>query len=46
MQQIGIPNVYNAIIDEENDKEVVFKVTNNGQSSSILDFQETGQNKY
>ena len=38
MQQIGIPNVYNAIIDEENDKEVVFKVTNNGQSSSILDF--------
>ena len=38
MRNMGIPNVYNAVIDEENDKEIVFKVTNNGQSSSILDF--------
>lgn len=38
MLNSGIPNVYNAIIDEENDKEVVFNVTNNGQSSSILEF--------
>lgn len=31
-------HIYNAIIDIENDKEVKFNVTNNGQSSSILDF--------
>jgi FkbM family methyltransferase len=34
----GIPNVYYAVISDENDKEVEFKITNNGQSSSILDF--------
>jgi FkbM family methyltransferase len=37
-QQNGIPNVYYAIISNEDDKEVEFKITNNGQSSSILDF--------
>jgi FkbM family methyltransferase len=31
-------NIYNATIDLEDDKEVVFNITNNGQSSSILEF--------
>ena len=37
-QQRGIPNVYYGVISNENDKDVEFKITNNGQSSSILDF--------
>ena len=32
----GIPNVYNAIITDEDDKNVIFNVSNNYQSSSIL----------
>jgi len=31
-------HIYNAIIDIENDKEVKFNITNNGASSSILEF--------
>jgi hypothetical protein len=34
----GIPNVYYGVISDENDKDVEFKITNNGQSSSVLDF--------
>ena len=30
--------IYQAVIDEQDDKEVVFNITNNGQSSSILEF--------
>jgi FkbM family methyltransferase len=37
-QKRGIPNVYYGVISNEDDKEVEFKITNNGQSSSILDF--------
>ena len=37
-QNRGIPNVYYAVIADDDDKEVEFKITNNGQSSSILDF--------
>jgi FkbM family methyltransferase len=37
-QRQGIPNVYYAVISSENDKELEFKITNNGESSSILDF--------
>jgi FkbM family methyltransferase len=33
----GIPNVYHAVISDQNDTEVVFHVANNGQSSSILE---------
>ena len=33
----GIPNVYNYVITNKDDTEVVFKITNNVQSSSILD---------
>ena len=36
-QQNGIPNVYHALITEEDDKELNFHITNNGQSSSILE---------
>lgn len=32
----GIPNVYNAVISDT-EEELLFKITNNGQSSSILD---------
>lgn len=35
--QRGIPNVYHAVISDQEDKEVVFHVANNGQSSSILE---------
>jgi FkbM family methyltransferase len=31
-------NIYNAVIDIEDNKEIVFNITNNGQSSSILEF--------
>jgi FkbM family methyltransferase len=34
----GIPNVYHAVITDQNDQEVVFHVANNGQSSSVLEF--------
>jgi len=30
--------IYNAVIDIEDNKEIVFNITNNGQSSSILEF--------
>jgi len=33
----GIPNVYNAVISDKDDEEVVFHISNNYQSSSILD---------
>jgi FkbM family methyltransferase len=34
----GIPNVYNAVITDKNDEEIVFNISNNVQSSSVLDF--------
>jgi len=34
----GIPNVYNAVITDKDDEEIVFNVSNNGQSSSVLEF--------
>jgi len=34
----GIPNVYNAIITDTDDTEVVLNVSNNVQSSSVLEF--------
>ena len=33
----GIPNIYNAVITDEDDKEVTFNVANNGMSSSVLE---------
>uniref|UniRef100_A0A6C0JHD4 Methyltransferase FkbM domain-containing protein n=1 Tax=viral metagenome TaxID=1070528 RepID=A0A6C0JHD4_9ZZZZ len=33
-----IPNVYNAVITDKNDDIVFFNVANNGESSSVLDF--------
>ena len=35
----GIPNVYQAVISDQDDQEVKFNISNNGQSSSILEFQ-------
>ena len=34
----GIPNVYNAVITDKNDEEIIFNISNNVQSSSVLDF--------
>jgi len=34
----GIPNVYHATITNTDDEDVVFNVSNNGQSSSVLEF--------
>jgi FkbM family methyltransferase len=31
-------NIYQAVIYDENDKEIVFNITNNGESSSVLEF--------
>ena len=31
-------HIYQAVIDEEDNKEITFNITNNGQSSSILEF--------
>ena len=34
----GIPNVYNAVITDKDDDNVVFNISNNFQSSSVLEF--------
>ena len=34
----GIPNVYSAVITDEDDKEITFNVSNNIESSSVLEF--------
>jgi FkbM family methyltransferase len=36
--QRGIPNVYEAVITDKDDNEVMFNVSNNVQSSSVLEF--------
>jgi FkbM family methyltransferase len=33
----GIPNVYNAVVTDKNDEEIEFNISNNGQSSSVLE---------
>lgn len=38
MKKKGIHNIYVGLIDEEDNKEVTFNISNNGQSSSILEF--------
>ena len=38
MTNKGISNIFHGLIDNEDDKEVVFNISNNGQSSSILEF--------
>jgi hypothetical protein len=34
----GIPNIYNAVITDKDDEDIVFNISNNVQSSSILEF--------
>ena len=34
----GIPNVYNAVITDKDDENIVFNISNNIQSSSVLEF--------
>ncbi len=36
--QLGIPNVYHAVVSDGDDQLVEFHVSNNGQSSSLLEF--------
>lgn len=38
MKSRGVPNVFQALVDDIDGKPVDFKITNNGESSSILDF--------
>jgi FkbM family methyltransferase len=38
MRSRGVPNVFQALVDDIDGKTVEFKVTNNGESSSMLDF--------
>ena len=35
----GIPNVHNALITDKDDEEIIFNVSNNVQSSSVLEFE-------
>jgi FkbM family methyltransferase len=37
-QNRGIGHVYHVVVSDEDDKSVTFNITNNGQSSSILEF--------
>ena len=34
----GVPNVYNAVITDKDDDDIVFNISNNVQSSSVLEF--------
>jgi hypothetical protein len=34
----GIPNVYQAVITDKDDEEIIFNISNNVQSSSVLEF--------
>ena len=34
----GIPNVYNAVITDKDDEDILFNISNNVQSSSVLEF--------
>jgi FkbM family methyltransferase len=34
----GIPNVYNAVITDKDDENIIFNISNNVQSSSVLEF--------
>ena len=34
----GIPNVYNAVITDKDDETIIFNISNNVQSSSVLEF--------
>jgi len=33
----GIPNVYNAVVTDKDDEDILFNISNNGQSSSVLE---------
>ena len=34
----GIPNIYNAVITDKDDEKIIFNISNNVQSSSVLEF--------
>ena len=34
----GVPNVYHAVVTDKDDEEIIFNISNNGQSSSVLEF--------
>ena len=38
-KQRGVKHIYNAVVADEDDKEVTFNIANNGQSSSILEMK-------
>lgn len=37
-KQRGIPNIYNAVITDKDDEDIVFNISNNLESSSVLEF--------
>lgn len=38
MKSKGVPNIYQAFIDDIDNKDITFNISNNGQSSSLLEF--------
>ena len=34
----GVPNVYHGVVTDKDDEEIIFNISNNGQSSSVLEF--------
>lgn len=40
VEKMNKENMYQIVVDEEDDKEVIFNITNNYQSSSILELDE------
>ena len=44
MKSMNVPNVLQGLIDEVDGKSVTFHITNNGQSSSILEFGSHAKN--
>jgi len=44
MKSMNVPNVFQGLIDEVDGKSVTFHITNNGESSSILEFGSHAKN--
>ena len=38
MKSQNVPNIYQAFVDDVDNKEIIFNVSNNGESSSLLEF--------
>ena len=45
MKSKGVLNIYQAFIDDKDNKEITFNISNNGQRSSFIRFLEHVQKK-